>query len=215
MTNIKLIGISGKMGSGKDTVAQIIQILNVEPGFSNERVADLLTNFPFVLTGMTYSKKNPWLIRKFAFKLKEIASILTGIPQYKFEYQSFKKTILGPEWDSFKKEPMVVRDLLQKLGTEALRNNLHPDVWINALFNDPEFITQKWLITDVRFNNEAQAIKDREGILLRVESNLKTGSHVSETELDDATFDFIIDNRGTLEQLVEQVRNFCNTHGII
>jgi hypothetical protein len=45
-----------------------------------------------------------------------------------FESQEFKNEKLGPEWGD-----MTVRDMLQKIGTESLRDNLHPDVWVNAL----------------------------------------------------------------------------------
>lgn len=59
-----IIGVSGYSGSGKDTVGKIIQKL---------------------------CPKSNWQIKKFAGKLKEIASLLTGIPALKFEDQEFKK----------------------------------------------------------------------------------------------------------------------------
>ena len=63
-----------------------------------------------------------------------------------------------------------------------------------------------WIISDLRFKNELQAIKDRGGITIRVNRlnstnqnghtyiNKKDRTHPSETALDDATFDYIIDN---------------------
>jgi hypothetical protein len=62
-----LIGISGKIGVGKDTIGTIIQGL-------------LLTN-----------KNQSSDIKKFAGKLKQTASLLTGVPVEKFEDQEFKK----------------------------------------------------------------------------------------------------------------------------
>ena len=44
-----------------------------------------------------------------------------------------------------------------------------------------------WVITDVRFNNEAEAIKERGGLLIRVnrpDAN-SSDTHISETELDE------------------------------
>ncbi len=58
-----IIGISGYSGSGKDLVGTIIQEISL----------------------------NKWHIKKWAGKLKTIASILTGIPVEKFEDQEFKK----------------------------------------------------------------------------------------------------------------------------
>jgi hypothetical protein len=122
-----IIGISGRMGSGKNTVGDIIEKI-------------CLTN-----EGPVFEQKS------FAGKLKQIASLLTGIPVEKFEDQEFKKTLLSPEWGTIHTNPlnsipvfedvrflhmMSVRELLQKLGTEAMRDGLHENVWVNALFSD-------------------------------------------------------------------------------
>jgi hypothetical protein len=124
---MSIIGISGRMGSGKNTVGDIIEKI-------------CLTN-----EGPVFEQKS------FAGKLKQIASLLTGIPVEKFEDQEFKKTLLSPEWGTIHTNPlnsipvfedvrflhmMSVRELLQKLGTEAMRDGLHENVWVNALFSD-------------------------------------------------------------------------------
>jgi len=209
----KLIGISGKIGAGKDTVGIIIRQL----GFTNN--------------GGT------WENMKFAGKLKIIASLLTGIPIEKFEDQEFKKTILGSEWgrptkqnplnaiEPFKDitfvEMMSVRDLLQKLGTEAMRNGLHENVWVNALFADYTEDKQ-WVITDVRFPNEFKAIKEKGGIVIRVNrpghgNSMKelAEAHPSETALDGHDFDYVIENDGNLEKLISKVREILVTENII
>lgn len=208
-----LIGISGKVGSGKDTIGEIIQKL-------------CLTN-----------KGPQFEIKKFAGKLKQTASLLTGIPIEKFEDQEFKKTILGSEWgkptkqnplnaiEPFKDitfvEMMSVRDLLQKLGTEAMRNGLHENVWVNALFaNYTE--DKQWVITDVRFPNEFKAIKEKGGIVIRVNrpgygNSMKelAEAHPSETALDGHDFDYVIENDGNLEKLISKVKEILLTENII
>ena len=180
-----IIGISGYSGSGKDLVGSIIQEISL----------------------------NKWHIKKWAGKLKTIASILTGIPVENFEDQEFKKILLGPEWGTVKDIPlngvpvfadiqfnslMSVRDLLQKLGTDAIRDGLHTNAWVNALMADYTHETclddqgmciycgsncfegegcdeynsypeqSNWIITDTRFPNEAEAIKKAGGIVIRV-----------------------------------------------
>jgi hypothetical protein len=213
MTKKTLIGISGKIGSGKDTVGIIIRQL----GFTNN--------------GGT------WENMKFAGKLKVVASLLTGIAIEKFEDQEFKKTILGPEWgkptkqnplnavEPFKDitfvEMMSVRDLLQKLGTEAMRNGLHENVWVNALFADYTEDKQ-WVITDVRFPNEFKAIKEKGGIVIRVNgpghgNSMKelAEAHPSETALDGHDFDYVIENDGTLKALAKKVRDILITEKLI
>lgn len=119
---------------------------------------------------------------------------------------------------------MTVRELLQKLGTDAMRDNLHENVWVNALFADyvPRLQFEKsfhgmkgavpveepnWIITDMRFPNEMDAVYKREGITIRVvRPGTAVGTHPSETALDNEEFDYEIINDGTLEELIEKVK---------
>lgn len=228
-----IIGINGKIGSGKDTVGKIIQYL-------------LCDNVGGVeLEDVTSSNDHDWWLedqsgfdtKKFAGKLKAMGSLLTGIPVGKFEDQDFKKTNLGPEW-SYELVgedwvdgkpalvPMTVRTLLQKLGTEAMRDGLHTNVWVNALFADyqpigwePEDVSN-WIITDMRFPNELEAVKDRGGITIRVTRDNGTRAididpHPSETALDNSTFDYEIVNDGTIKELAEKVQIILIKEGIL
>ena len=209
-----IIGINGKIGAGKDTVGTIIQ-------------------------GLILTNKNQFFeIKKFGGKLKQIASILTGIPVKKFEDQEFKTNLLDAQWGTVQDIPlnsippfadmqfnvmMTVREFLQKLGTEAMRNGLHKNVWVNALFadykeyrrkvEDEEYVKEypNWIITDLRFPNELDSVEKRDGITIRVtrsdEKNKNTAKlHPSETALDKAVFDYEIVNDGTMEELVQKVR---------
>ena len=159
-----IIGVSGYSGSGKDTVGAIIQYLNFpNPKFSIEDVCAKYAEYEELL-----DDESGWQTRKFAGKLKDIASHLTGIDIEDFEDQEFKKTNLGSEWWTTCDEghqPMTVRDFLQKLGTDAMRMGLHDNVWVNALMvdytPDKDGDLPSWIITDTRFPNEAQAIKDK------------------------------------------------------
>jgi len=145
-------------------------------------------------------------VKKFSGKLKYIASMLTGFDAYNFENQQFKTKVL-PGWN------MTARELLQRLGTEAIRDNLHEKAWVNALFADHSHYS-RWVITDVRFPNEAQEIKDYGGIIVRVN---RTGfgpvnDHPSETALNEWDFDAIIENNGTLEDLKETSKILYDTY---
>jgi hypothetical protein len=219
-----LIGISGKIGSGKDTVGSILQ------DYSDDNAED-------------------YQIKKFATKLKEIAALLIGCDVSDFEDREFKEKELGEEWNG-----LTPRKILQLLGTEAGREIIHPNIWVNALFadykhvwNDPDPIEgndynityrkdypnteeslihygggseaevftreieqSNWIITDVRFPNEAQAIKDRGGIVIRIErpggESHCGGAHASETALDTYNFDYVIDNEGDIDELIEKVK---------
>jgi hypothetical protein len=187
-----IISITGKIGSGKDTIADII---------------------------MQYTPYHDWEIKKFAGKLKDIAEILSGVPKINFEDQEFKKQDMGPNWG------MTYRDLLQRLGTEAMRNGLHENVWVNALFADYHFNIEEdeqmpnWLITDCRFPNELEAVKAHKGITIKVirdSDNTVGTTHASETALDDYTeWDYIVDNNGSIEDLKTQVFSILEKESLL
>lgn len=143
-------------------------------------------------------------------------------------------------WNLIKLTPRLI---LQLLGTECGRQIIHPNIWVNSLMSGykPHGIHSKsqqsldniieypnWIITDVRFPNEARAIKNRGGKLIRIERTSwmeeidngdstktltankqfnKIDLHESETALDNyKEFDWLIKNDGTIEELGEQVK---------
>jgi hypothetical protein len=165
-----LLSISGKIGMGKDTVASIIQYLtaqkykNVDCSFEEFR-------------GTTLEMLSPYSNKKMAGKLKQIASILTGIPVNKFEDQEFKKTIMNEQWwfweetssystsyckrypySKYKTAPSFPhcaliktthRQFLQLLGTDAIRNGLHEDTWLNAFWVDIDpFLNRQYTLKE-------------------------------------------------------------------
>ena len=235
-----IIGLSGYAKSGKDTVAEIIQDLTKSPA----------PGLHFV---------NTWEVKKFAGKLKEIASLLTGVPVEMFEDQEFKKQEMPSEWwyknvydvgwdkewskqsvdypTNTSTESHIVkttyRQFLQNLGTEAMRNGLHTNVWVNALFadytpthyligaldtklTDGEPVYPNWIITDMRFENELEAVVKHKGITIRV---VRYGTilnhHPSETALDGFIMHYEIINNGSIEDLVEKVRSILIKETII
>lgn len=207
-----IIGLSGYGKVGKSTVAEIIK--SIDP---------------------------TWEIKGFSQPLKQVAEIFTGIPAHTMDRQDIKDMMLGEEWDTWEykgrnigsqvephfvgeaiRKSMNVRMLLQKLGTEAVRNNLHEDAWVNALMSKyrppklSEYHPSKWIITDVRFPNELKAIKDRGGMVVRVTRPYykPVNAHPSETALDDQLFSYYINNNGDLEYLEKQVKKFLYDRGL-
>lgn len=176
-----LLGLNGYACTGKDTVASIVQ--SKIPEFEN---------------------------KKFADKLKQIASLMTGLPANHFEDRDLKESQLSEDWG------MTAREFLQKLGTDAIRTNLHPNAWVNALMSDymapkmSQYNPSKWIITDVRFPNEAQAIKERGGVVVRINrpGYGPVNGHQSETAMDDWDFDYFLNNDADMYKLVQKVENF-------
>lgn len=239
-----IIGINGYAGSGKDTVGTIIQYLQTTPEtVSLEDVLDFPLSHQWWL-----EDSSGWEIKKWAGKLKAIASMLTGIDQEKFEDQEFKKKYLGSQWaeagyDEDRKmhslKPMTVRDFLQRLGTDAVRNGLHTNAWVNALMadyicdccnqypcdtinhedtgQDIGYQYPNWIITDTRFPNEAQAIKNAGGIVIRIDRpGVKPiNDHPSEVGLDDWNFDYKIANVSDLKALTATVEGILKKENIL
>jgi hypothetical protein len=222
-----IIGISGKIGSGKDTVGQIIQYLTAKKAarYTQPDTEQDLKDF-LKYAGVDNLCRTAWKIKKFAYALKEVASILTGISPADFEKSEVKESTLGKEWNG-----MTVREFLQKLGTEAVRNNLHTNAWVNALFSaykpidrrtqqdpdDSNINYPNWIITDMRFPNEFEAVTERQGTTIRINRFTPIGTeHLSETALDDANFDYVIDNSNlTIDGLIGAVKNILLKEHII
>lgn len=183
---MRLIGISGKFCSGKDTLAGLIIKHYENKGY---KTANL----------------------KFADSLKNICSILTGTnidEQYTQEGKA-KENILN----------MTNGRLQQLIGTKL--REIDENIWINPIIeyykNNPETIC---IISDCRFKNEAQAIKQNGGILIRINRNIpslhtevlhfknngRDVNHISETDLDDYNFDYTISNNGTIKDLEHWIK---------
>ena len=125
-----------------------------------------------------------------------------------------------------------------------MRDGLHTNVWVNALFADYKVIDRRtmqdpddsninypnWIITDTRFPNELEAVKKRNGITIKVIrpdyiENTFTGKkfpvkvhqtlHPSETALDDAKFNYEIINNGSIKELIEKVRSILINEQIL
>lgn len=100
-----IIGISGKIGSGKDTVGKIIQYLTYKPWTTLE--GEKGKDAPYDLKdwlddgrGISIShSSNTWQVKKFAYKLKQICSLLTGIPVEDFEKQEVKDLTLQEAYE--------------------------------------------------------------------------------------------------------------------
>lgn len=181
-----IIGIAGKAQAGKDTTAMMLQTLITNPNIT----WDMYNSDIYYAWGH--------FIVHYADLLKEVSQEMLNMPFDNFNSQEVKQQYL--DWLG-----MTVREFLQKLGT-AVRKEIDPDFWVKALFNT--YHDGNIIIADVRFPNEAEAIKERGGILIRIERpGAGAGNHISETALDNYTgWDIVIDNVGTMEDLFNVVK---------
>jgi len=176
-----VIGISGKIRSGKSRVAKTI-------------------------IGILEENGKYGVVKSFAQPLYEIISEM-----YDNDIDTIKKDKQDklPVYINTRQTPSgfrisSYREILQIIGTGA-RNYGDIDIWVNALFGcNNEKITNYlgnnkgavWIIDDLRFPNEAKRIKECNGILIRVEREKhQPNEHTIENSLNDwKDWDLVIEN---------------------
>jgi hypothetical protein len=99
-----------------------------------------------------------------------------------------------------------VRHLLQTLGTEWGRDCVHAEVWVKCWAAQADRY-ERVVVDDVRFPNEAAAIKVKGGVIWQVvrQSAVHEGPHRSEGGLDGYKFDAVIQNDGSFNDLRSKV----------
>ncbi len=103
------------------------------------------------------------------------------------------------------------RRLMQSLGTDWARQLLGPDIWLlvadHALGLAPDSsitapVHDRIVIDDVRFHNEADWIRRRGGVIVRIDRGIPTDrSHVSESQQLLIDADHVVDNTGNTDHL--------------
>lgn len=188
---MSVIAITGRAGSGKDTFAALlaeqIRQLEIEAGFDD-------------------SNLEAFKRYRFAGPLKNTVSDLFGWTLDQIEDRVFKETV-DPQWG------FTPRRAMQLFGTEfgrALDENLwlkFADVAHADALNEGH---DGLMITDCRFDNEAQYVRDQAGIVIHVirPDSMAVGNpeHASEKPVTPADEDIIVYNDGTITQLNEIAR---------
>lgn len=118
------------------------------------------------------------------------------------------------------KQELTPRLFMQYLGTQGMRDVIHPNIHVNGLLADYKpvgalrgsnkdvLMYPYWIVPDTRFPNEADAIKDKDGLVFKVfNPRITTKSkHASERALDGyKNFDLVINNGGSLDDLLVDV----------
>jgi energy-coupling factor transporter ATP-binding protein EcfA2 len=175
---VRLIGLAGKRGSGKDTVARILRQMQPE---------------------------RSWQIRSFGDAIKTVCASLAGEDAAPYYTQRGKAEVL-PAFGRTRGE------MLQQVG-QALRV-WEPQIWVDAFF--AQLPTDAFvLVPDVRFPGEADPIRARGGLMLRLEGDplhqrgdgTRDDNHPSETALDAYQhFDMVLHNTGSMADLKWQVQ---------
>ena len=191
-----IVGLHGAAGSGKDTAAGFL----TDRGFVQIALADPMKRLAAELWGA--SEEQLW------GESDMRGSQLPGAP-----------------------DGMTARRALQLIGTEIGRQ-IDRDVWVRhavaqarrALRSGPLVYDRRYgfvfgavdlppagvVISDVRYRNELDVIRDAGGTLIKVRRQGagllgSDGDHPSEAGLTDDLFDRVIDNNGSLDDLAERI----------
>ena|SRR5690606_7031810 len=187
------VGLTGYEGCGKDTVASL---LAREYGFERFALADRMRDALYHLDPLIY---NDGL---YALTLAELVD--------------------DAGWEGAKRHdeygPMV-RSLLQRFGTEVGRERFGEDFWVALLDQELEQVQTlrheltgdyaNIVVTDVRFPNEADWVRDMGGVVVRVTrpGHGPVNGHPSAAGLVEE--DIELHNDGNLSDLSETVHYFC------
>lgn len=185
-----LIGLTGRAGSGKDTVYETLAETYAEDMIVERRsFADPLYESAAAALGVTVEDLREW---------KRDPSILVEVRRNKMS-----------AYDPLARQ--TVRQYLQRYGTEAHREVFGEDFWIEAarLKDHPGRLV---CVTDVRFPNEATAVHRAGGYVVEVvgPGEAGAGGHASEEPLPGDLVDFIIPNTRRDDDF-ESLKTRCRT----
>ncbi len=185
---MNIIGICGPIGSGKDTVADIL------------------------------IKEKGYIKLSFASSLKDAGGVIFGWDREMLEgatKESREWREQVDEWWSHRLDipHLTPRWILQHWGTDILRDKFHQDIWLASLerklLNYPK--DSRIVITDCRFPNEIDILKRLGAKIIKMERassssyTLSSINHSSENSWKEIDFDFVIDNNSTLCDLRAKV----------
>ena len=190
-----IIGICGLIGSGKDTVADI---LVQENNFKKLSVAD---------------------------KLKDGVSAVFGWDRVMLEGNTEKSRAWREQEDTFWSNEtgrtITPRLVLQEFGTDCMRNGFYDGIWVSLVKQEIQQNPNKnYVIPDVRFENEAKMLKSIGGDVWRIRRGPDpvwfrmyvdlqvepTDVHKSEWAWANIAFDNVLDNSGSLLELRSRVK---------
>ena len=142
-------------------------------------------------------------IASFAGPLYDFVSAITGIPKHRLADRETKEAVIP--W--LGKSP---RQLLQTLGTEWGRQSVNEAIWVRSLLERIRPSLDAGIpvfVTDVRFDNEAEAIAEAGGEVWRVARpgwrclSGDAASHASEAGVSEHLVARTVVNDGTLDEL--------------
>lgn len=196
------IVLAGKKQVGKDTIGKIIEKLSLNDGYKPTRTS-------------------------FAEPLKRFCSDIFGISPELMDTEEGKKLFCDIKWDELQRVPVVqdgymekhgnltIRELLQYLGSNILRNRFYSKIWAQAPFRKKYSENNDIvIITDCRFKNELEESNKNNAIVFYIKRDTKlVDNHISEKDLDDVNWkqSELIINNSSIEELEKNITEIYNS----
>lgn len=205
-----VLGFSGKMTSGKDyTANKLAEYLKLEVGKISSFIfypysSTLRDEINSIARDYTINKNIEGLSNKYQVSIQEVKQFIDLLES--------DEDFIHNKFDIYNRTPNS-RTILQYWGTDVRRNQ-DINYWVNKTIKTINGLKENFdliLITDVRYENEAEGVKLLNGAVIRCEISPEEQSrrlrernqvtskeeltHSSETSLDSYTgFDLVIDN---------------------
>ena len=186
----RLIGLNGLKGSGKDTVFGLMCECHPELDIQREAFADRLKVYAARLLG---------------FEMRDTAAHVQRMDECKNGWMLMVKNA-----DGYLLKCQTGRELLQRVGDQA-RQVFGEEFWIDQVLPKEVPDEDYWspdiiVITDVRYENEADRVHDLGGEIWHVaRPGLESDGHISEVPLPAGKIDVVIDNCGTKQDLKDAI----------
>lgn len=111
-------------------------------------------------------------------------------------------------WETMKVKNTEVRELLQRLGTEVGRDVISKTVWLDIARRKIEkAYPNPVVITDCRFENEAEFVKALGGKVVNVQRQgvNPVNGHSSDKPINKGLINYTVNNNGSLSDLHEEI----------
>lgn len=151
--------------------------------------------------GSVFVEKLKFERASFANALREMAYLLDTY--FSSVDKTYSQIITDIGYERAKAEVPGFREHLIRIG-EGARTYFYPNVWVDSVHLDPP--EQPFVITDVRYPNEAEKIRYLGGVIVYIDRpGTLPASEVEARSIAQIDPDYTLINDGSLSQLLEKV----------